>query len=184
MRHRHLYRLIVPLACMLAAGTAASAAQVIKLGYVDMDRAFKNYFETEKASANLAKEYDRKQADIDVQKDKIKKLQEELQTKRAILSSERKIELEDEIRSELAQLRSSANQADIELRKLTNDQTRTIVEEIRKIVQQIGTSEGYTVIFDKAAVLYAAPAFDLTEKVLDELNKSRPAAPSVPTDAE
>jgi len=184
MKHRHLYRLIVPLACMLAAGMTASAAQVIKLGYVDMDRAFKNYFETEKASANLAEEYDRRQADIDLQKDKIKKLQEELRTKRAILSSERKIELEDEITAELAQLRSSANEADIELRKLTNDQTRTIVEEIRKTVQRIGTSEGYTVIFDKSVVLYAAPAFDLTEKVLDELNKNRPAAPSVPTDTE
>ncbi len=184
MRHRHLYRLIVLLACVLAAGAAASAQQLITLGYVDMDRAFKNYFETEKASANLVEEYDLKQAEIDVQKDEINQLQEELQTKSAILSSERKAELEDEIQTKLMQLRSTAKEADTELRKLTNDQTRTIVEEIRKTVQKIGTEEGYTVIFDKAAVLYAAPAFDLTDRVLDELNKNRPAPVSVSTGTE
>ena len=184
MRNRHLYRLIVPLACVLVAGAAASAQQLITLGYVDMDRAFKNYFETEKASATLAEEYDLKQAQINVQKEAIKQLQEELQTKNAILSSERKAELEDEIRTKLMQLRTTANEADTELRKLTNDQTKTIVEEIRRTVQKIGTEEGYTVIFDKAAVLYAAPAFDLTEKVLDELNKNRPAPTSASTDTE
>ena len=184
MRHRHLYRLIVPLACVLVAGAAASAQQLITLGYVDMDKAFKNYFETEKASASLAGEYDLKQAEINVQKEEIKLLQDELDTKTAILSIERKAELKDEINTKLMQLRATASEADTELRKLTNAQTRTIVDEIRKTVQKIGTEQGYTVIFDKAAVLYASPAFDLTEKVLDELNKNRPAPVSVSTGTE
>jgi len=176
MRQRYLYRLIVPLAMALGVGFSASGAQVIKLGYVDMSRVFKNYFKTDAASNDLAEEYRGLQSEIDEQKREIEKLKNEVQTKGNILSDERKNELEAAIRDKFVELRASAQQADNDLRKKTDAKTQAIVREIRQMVQQIGTSEGYTIIFDKAVVLYAAPAFDLTEKVLDELNKNRPAA--------
>jgi len=188
MRYKHVYRSIVPILCILAVGAAASADQVIKLGYVDTNHVFKNYFKTGAASESLADEYDELQTEVDARKQEIENLRKELQTKSSVLSQQRKDEIENAINEKFVELRSFASQADDKLRNMTNQQTQAIVEEIRKIVQQIGTSEGYTVIFDKAVVLYAAPAFDLTDKVLDELNKSRPAVEpeerSVPSDAD
>ncbi len=187
MKRRRVYRLIVLWACLFAVGPFASADQVIKLGYVDMKRVFNNYFKTEAASKDLEQQYENLRQQIKSQEDKVKRLGDELELKRAVLSKEQKDKLENEIRDKLNELKSFATQADAELRTKTSDRTRDIVKEIQEVIQQIGTREGYTVIFDKAVVLYAAPAFDLTEKVLDELNRSRPAdqsdEPSTSTDA-
>ena len=47
------------------------------------------------------------------------------------------------------------------------------VKKIKKVLERIGKDEGYSVIFDaaNANIVYADKALDLTEKVLEELNK-------------
>jgi Skp family chaperone for outer membrane proteins len=46
---------------------------------------------------------------------------------------------------------------------------------VLEIAQEIGKKEGFTMILSKVGILYNDPSIDLTEKVVQLLNK-RPAA--------
>ena len=53
--------------------------------------------------------------------------------------------------------------------------TKPIIEKINKIIEKIAKDENYDYIMDARAggVIYGKPAFDLTERVLDILNKEK-----------
>ena len=50
---------------------------------------------------------------------------------------------------------------------------RPIVDKINLVLKQIGDDEGYTMVFDASigGIVYAADGIDLTDRVLEELNK-------------
>ena len=180
MNAKNVSRLCIPALLALAVCVSVSADQVIKLGCVDVSRVFKSYMKTKEATKELDDTYNSHLKRIDALKSEIEDLSNELKTKENILSEERKDALSSMIKEKMAALQTYAKEADDELRGKTDLRTRTIVEEIRKIVEQIATADGYTVVFDKSLVLYAAPAFDLTERVLDELNRSHKEAQPAP----
>jgi outer membrane protein len=172
MSVKDVLRLCVPVLLALAVSVPASAEQVIKLGYVDVGRVFNSYMKTKTATKDLDEAYNRGLKGIDARKSEIEDLQNELRTKENILSQERKDALSATINEKLAELREFAKEADDKLQGSMDQRTRAIIQEVRKIVEQIATADGYSVVFDKTVVLYVAPAFDLTQRVLDELNRS------------
>ena len=50
-----------------------------------------------------------------------------------------------------------------------------LVEQLRKVVDQVGQDEGYTLILEKGgpALLYADSKIDITEDVIKRFNESR-----------
>ncbi|MCD6287852.1 MAG: OmpH family outer membrane protein [Candidatus Hydrogenedentes bacterium] len=172
----------IAMVLVVVAASSAVADQVIKIGYVDVNLVFKSYMKTKQATKELDATYNTHLKEIDARKAEIEDLKNELKTKENILSQDRKDAILSTIRQKLADLQKYAKDADAKLRNDTDQRTRAIVEEIRKVVTQIATTDGYTVVFDKTMVLYAAPAFDLTQRVLDELNRNQPTAGSVPAE--
>ena len=51
--------------------------------------------------------------------------------------------------------------------------SRPIIEKINTLIAKIGEDEGYDFIFDAASgsIVHALPKYDITQKVLEELNK-------------
>jgi len=62
--------------------------------------------------------------------------------------------------------------------KKTMEITKPIIDKINALIAQIGESEGYDFIFDAAsgALLHAVPKYDITDRIIEELNKG--AAPA------
>lgn len=172
MNVKDAFRVCMPVVLALVVAVSVSADQVIKIGCVDVGHVFKSYMKTKEATKELDETYNTHLKRIDALKSEVEDLQNELKTKENILSDDRKEALASTIKDKFTELRDYAKEADGELKAKTDLRTRLIVDEIRKITEQIATADGYTVVFDKSLVLYAAPAFDLTQRVLDELNRS------------
>ena len=62
--------------------------------------------------------------------------------------------------------------------KKTMEITKPIIDKINALIAQIGENEGYDFIFDAAsgALLHAVPKYDITDRIIEELNKG--AAPA------
>jgi len=61
-----------------------------------------------------------------------------------------------------------------DLERSIAESTRTIKEEVERIVAQIAKDEGFTLVITGANVVYADGAMDITPKVMEALNKSLP----------
>ena len=163
------------LVLVLAVGRAAAAEDGIKVGVVDLSQAI-NATEEGKAARE---ELNRKQRDAQQQVqplvDQHKALEEEMKSKRYVLSDEALfakqadlLELRNKIESKLKELEG----------QLKIDQGRLeapLVSKLREIVQEIGKEQGFTIILDRATpgLVYTREALDITDQVTARFNKKK-----------
>jgi len=166
--------LLLGLAAVLAWGTGADD-EPVKLAVVDVDMALNSTEEGKAAREELARKKREAEATMQPRIERFQELQEELKSKRFVLSEEALydrqldlVELKNEIESEMKELEN----------KLKIDQER-IVGPLRKkmvgIVQNIGRDRGFTLIVERntPGVLYSREALDITDAVIERFNQQK-----------
>jgi outer membrane protein len=166
------------LAALLAAGCLVGASAEMKIGFINVEEIFKNYAGTKDAQAKFDKEVAKWEQDASTRQKEIKDIKDQLEKQSLLLSPERKAELEAKLKQKMVEyqdfLQTKFGQKGEVLSK-NEELTKPIIEKINKIIEKIAKDEGYDFIFDARAggVIYGKPAFDLTERVLNLLNKEK-----------
>jgi outer membrane protein len=147
-----------------------------KIGYVDSERLYKEFKEFADAQAEYDKDETTWKEEIAELEQKIDSLKEDLEKTKLLLSEAKKKEKEDNLQAQ-----------ELEYKSLTNDifgpggraeqrnaeLTRPILDKINRVLEKIATEENYIMIFDSVNcnIAYAKDGLDLTDLVLEELNK-------------
>ena len=146
--------------------------QQIKIGYVDTERLKQEYKEFAETQEKFGKELALYRAQADSIQQEIMSLQEDLQKKATVLSDAGKKEMQKKIldkQATLSKLLGPEGAAAMREKELS----QPLIEKIDAVIRLIALKEGYTFVFDSAGglILYAKDGYDLTERVLEELNK-------------
>lgn len=139
----------------------------IKIGYVNFEKAFNEYYKTKEGNAILAKEKSAKEDEGRKLVDQVNKMRKEAE----LLSQEAKKEKEDEIREKIRELKEFTEISRNGLVQKRNEMWKDIFAEIRKVIEKKAEDEEFTVIFDDKALLYKMDGLDLTDEIISELNK-------------
>ncbi len=163
---------------LLAIGSLFLTSAELKIGFVNVEEIFKNYSGTKDAEDKFSKEVAKWEQDASAKQKEIKDIKDQLDKQTLLLSSERKAELEGKVKQKMAEyqefIQTKFGQKGEVLSK-NEELTKPIVDKITKIIDKIAKDEGYDFILDARAggVIYGKPAFDLTERVLNILNKEK-----------
>jgi outer membrane protein len=154
----------------------AFAQDEIRIGYIDSQRIFAEYRETQEAEQVYKKEVDQWKAEAAAKEQDIAKLQEELRAQSLMLSEEKKREKQLELDRKLEEYQQFVADTfgdDGVAARRNRELTQPIVDKINQILEQLSETEGYSLVFDiaNANIVYAKKEFDLTDRVLEELNK-------------
>jgi outer membrane protein len=154
----------------------AASAQEVKIGYIDSQRIFAEYRETQEAELVYQKEVDQWKAEADAKEQEIAKLQEELRAQSLMLSEEKQREKKLELDKKLEEYQKFVGETfgeDGLAARRNRELTQPIVDKINGILERLSETEGYSLVFDiaNANIVYAKKEFDLTDRVLEELNK-------------
>ena len=154
---------------LMAAGLTAPAAfsQDVKIGYVDLRRAFYEYDKTKTLEEEL-------EALTEDTQDKRTKMIEEITKMRdeaAIMSDDAKKKKQRLIDAKLAELQEFDRDARANILNKKNDMFRIVIEDIQAVVENMGKEGGYDYILDSRQLMYTNENFDLTDEVLKKLNK-------------
>ncbi|MBM4394928.1 MAG: OmpH family outer membrane protein [Deltaproteobacteria bacterium] len=152
------------------ASAVPAAAQGVKLGFVDIQKALMTVNEGKSAKSKLEKIAKSKQAELDKMQDDIKRLATELQEQGAVMRDETKRQKAQEYQKRLMELQDYYLNNQKTLAEEEAKLTRPILERFEKILKKIGKDEGYTMIMEKAAVVYASSATDLTDRLIADFN--------------
>ena len=148
----------------------------IKIGFVDMTRLFNEYHETKTATANFEKDWNDAQEAINRKADEVRELKEQLQETSDTLSEQQRRNLEERIAEAE---RDVKDYYDLSLKKLRREEQeikRKLLEKLQKAVNDIGVSEGYSMIFRESVLLHGAQTFDLTDEILRKVNSEKTGA--------
>ena len=172
-------------AAVPAAGTQVAAPQAIKIGYVDFNRVkneSKAGSEAQKAGSAMIKEkqdrFQKMQDDLAKLIDEAEKLNSE--RKSSLLSPEaakKKEELlkqkRDRIEKDGKALQRFKADAEEEVEKKGIEVSKQFTEDLVTVINKFGKEEGYTLILDRAAVLYAPEAVDVTDRIIKAFNEMK-----------
>lgn len=162
--------LLIALMVLFAAASAANCwAKDMKIGFADKMKILFEYNKTKQLTKDLDEEGQKAKAEADKMSDEIKKMQEEIE----LLSESAKKEKQPELEKKIQAFNEFRRVKMQELSKRQEDSIKNITDEISTICTQYGKANGYDMILDIRAALYTPEGQDITEKLIDELNKKK-----------
>jgi outer membrane protein len=161
----------------LAAGMASPtpAAAEVKIAVVDTQRAINECDAGKKAQVTLRRKADKLQADLKKLQDKVRQLREELENAAMLLKPEAKLRKEREFDRMAKELRERAQDAERELAQSKRQLFEPIVQNIAKVIKEIGQQGNYALILDTRSAIYWPKSVDVTAQVIDAYDKKFPA---------
>ena len=173
----------VSLAIIILMGVQSASAQ-LKMGYIDSQKILEKYKEAQDAQKQLQDLNKRWEDEAKNMQQELQSKLEELESQALLLSDERKKEKETElqnlnIRLQQFQQEKWGNQGEVFAKRA--ELMQPVIDKINTVIKKIGTDEKFDYIFDvvNGNILHVgASQPELTEKVLEELNKGVAAKPA------
>lgn len=169
---KHFVRSLLLTVCVSLASTSVIADSAAKIGVLDWQQLLAKAPQAEDAGKRLEKEFQG-------QKDRLVNKQKEYQTKREKLQRDKDVmsaQEKSKKEKELLKLEQDVRRLDEELRSDYTTRQREEMDDFIKIVKDIvdkfAQEEAYDMVVLQEATLYISERVDITEKILEKLEKS------------
>lgn len=133
-------------------------------------------FASSEAGKNAQKEMEVKvnelQEKFKKDEDALVALQDEIEKKSSAWSEEKKQEKGIEFQKMRRDLRVKQEDAQMELKKLEEQQLGPIRKDLEQVIEKLAKEKGYTIILPTEVVMYSTDAVDITEEVTKAFNAS------------
>jgi outer membrane protein len=151
----------------LMLGMSAYAAEA-KIGYIDLQKAIQDTSAGKKARKELETEFNAKKEELQKKEANIKKMQEDLEKKKSVLTDEVRQAKAAELQSEMMKFQQFYQQSQINMQKKEQELTKPVLTKMQGVIEKLAKDGGYTVILEKSeqSVLWARKDIDLTEQVV------------------
>ncbi|MCZ6659831.1 MAG: OmpH family outer membrane protein [bacterium] len=147
----------------------------IKVGTVDLNRAFRESKSVSAAKTKLIQDRKNKLQALKARREEIKVLGKEIQNQRALLSEVVQRQKEGELRKKLRTLERLRNDSEQELNRRYLSINRFFLADAKKTIGLLGKDAGYTIIIsvDNDLVLYGAKSVDVTDQLIQLMNNNQ-----------
>ena len=184
-----------------AALAVGATAQPYKIAVVDMAKLYDTHYKTVEQNAKIQADDQKAQEEVERMNKDGNALVEEYkglndQSNNPALSAEAKTKAQDAAQKKLEQIQNKQREVQTFIQNTRNSLGQRLntfralmLEEISKVATEVAKRKGVTVLLDRAgptaigisSLIYADASYDITEDVLKEVNKDRPAgAPTAP----
>lgn len=142
-------------------------AQETKIGYVDLGKTFYAYKKMQELEKGVNEVAEASQNKRNTMIQEITKMRDEAELLNGPARDNKRAEIDARIRELQEFERQSREQVLIK----RNDMFRIVMEDIQKVVAEMGKAGKYDYILDSRNVIYATEDEDLTDQVIEKLNK-------------
>jgi len=154
------------------ATAAGAAAQQMKIGYVDLQRALNESDAGKRAKERFKTQVDKLQADLKKQKDQLDSLKDQLEKKASVMKEDDARDMQKDYEKKLRDFERNYKDSQGELQQKDNELTVELLKELQGVIEQFGKEGGYSIILEQSSssVLYGSPELDLTEQIIARYN--------------
>jgi outer membrane protein len=171
----------------LALAQGAPAPSIPKIAYIDSKVVLSRAPGRQQAEDTFNKEMEASRTQVQKMGDSLQTMIADYQKVQATLAANVRDQREAAIRKKQQDYQSRAEQLDQQMQQRQGELVKPIMDQIRKVLDEIRQEEGYAFILDAgsdAGVIVAADRnLDITEKVIARLKPVTAAAPAKPDSA-
>ncbi len=147
------------------------AADVAKIGVIDFQKVLETSAAGKAIQTELKAKNEKMAADLQKKGGEIEKIRKRLERESMVMSKEMREEKEREQRIKVNDFKSLQKSYRSELQKRQAQLMQQLQSDVTALTREIGKKEGYLLIMDKRGVIYAPNSVDLTDKLIQRLNK-------------
>jgi len=168
---KKIKKLIIILSVLCS--TAAFAEQ--NIAYVDMSYVLNNSKAGKEAQDFLKKKISKDQKNFSKTEELLKKEEKNLLTKKSILSKEEYKANTDSLRKKVVEYQSERRKALDSIGILRSNARKRLLENLSPILDKYKNDNQITLVIDKKIVISGSAETDITEIIIEELNKKLPS---------
>lgn len=144
----------------------AAAEPAPKIAVIDVQRVISESKRGKEAKELLNKDKDYRERRLQEGQDNLQKKASDLERRRAILSPEAFEKEQEALLQERERLLRQFNEDQGQLRRRESELMQDVLEGIQGVLKTIAEKEGFTLVIEKGAAIYALDKYDITEQVL------------------
>lgn len=163
----------VALTGFVAARAQAEAAAGSKFGYVDLNRALNETNDGKAAKSRLEADMKAKKQKIEMMQNDLKKMGEELEKQKLILSADAMKDKQQAFQQKYMEFQKTGMEYEKQIAEANDAAIKPIADRLMRVVQQIGQSDGFTMIVPREMALYSPAGTDITDKVIAAFNSGK-----------
>jgi len=149
----------------------AVAADVAKIGVVDLQRVLETSNPGKSAQAEIKKQKDAMEQELKEKGAEIEQLRIQFERESMVMSKEKREEKEREGRIKLNDFKTLQKRYRSELQDLEQRLVSELRTEVNSLVEEIGKKEGYLLIINNFSVMYAPGSIDITDQLIKQMNE-------------
>jgi len=142
-----------------------------KIATVDLNKVIQSYNRSKELSDQLKSEIQKRQEQVTKSRGEIEKLGKEYNENLEKLSKKEKQMKEGILKQRVTDLREMEQKFNLELRNMQMDMQSEVSDKINEAAKKAARKEGYSLVISKAVVIYNGAKGDISDKVINELNK-------------
>ena len=149
----------------------ALAADIAKIGVVDLQRVLETSNPGKSAQAEIKKQKDAMEQELKEKGAEIEQLRIQLERESMVMSKEKREEKERESRIKLNDFKSLQKRYRSDLQSLEQKLVSGLRNDLYALVEEIGKKEGYLLIINNFSVMYAPGSIDITDQLIKQMNE-------------
>jgi outer membrane protein len=158
-----------------SADNGGAASGLANVGYVDFKKALNDVSDGKAVRERLKGEFTERQQKLDVLQEDLKKLRGQIDAARGLTPAAEFKSKEEAYENKFFELQQMHSAFKNEMAAREASLTGQILENLKKIVRDIGEEKSYSFIIEKSqdVVVYAANSVDITGEVIERYDKGR-----------
>ena len=151
------------------------AADPLKIGYVDMQRALNQCEAGQEAKKAITGEVEKMQKAMEAKQKELTRLREELEKRGSVMNESVRRGKEKDFQDKTREVQRIQRDFEDDLRRKDREYTDRVLRDLAKIAQKIGEEGKYTIILEanQPAIVFISKGLDLTEEVIKQANSQK-----------
>ncbi len=164
---------LVGIGLLMAALVSGNAwAQGLRVGVIDINKILNESEAGMAAKKKMEARYEEIKKKIDAKQQEARAMKEELDKQKVMLGKEKLKEKEDALQAKINELRQLTQEGEKEMQTRQGEATREVLKQIETQIDTLVKADKLDLVLERSAgVVYFNPSMDITQRVLDLVNK-------------
>ncbi|MEO8409725.1 MAG: OmpH family outer membrane protein [Propionivibrio sp.] len=148
-----------------------SAADALKIGYVNTQRIFRDAPTAIKAAKKIESEFSKRDQDIQQLAKQLQSMQESLEKNAVTMAESERRAKEKDLNEQSREFQRKQREFREDLNLRQNEENAAIIEKANKAIKELAESEKYDLIVQD--VVWVSPKLDVTDKIIKALSEGQ-----------
>ncbi len=162
---------VIATAALMLATLAPAALAAQKIAIVDMGAVVSQHPQREAIGQQMEKDFGERMAEVRKLQEELRGLAEKSQRDGALMSEQQKTELERQAQSLQADLQLKGKALEEDMQKRQAQEQQKILMDVKRAIDSVAAAEGYDIVLEARAALYAKEQVDISAKVVETISK-------------